>query len=79
LRLRTAPSAGRSTTTPTCSRSGTGSTRRRRTSSANSTEILGDAQPTQSNYEQVLNTVNADAAIGRLQRAASNLNAALGG
>jgi hypothetical protein len=39
----------------------------------------GDAQPTQSNYEQVLNTSNADAAIGRLQRAASNLNTALGG
>lgn len=46
---------------------------------ANSMEILGDAQPTQSNYEQVLNTFDADAAIGRLQRAASNLNAALGG
>jgi hypothetical protein len=46
---------------------------------ANRMEILGDAQPTQSNYEQVLNTFNADAAIGRLQRAASDLNAAVGG
>jgi len=45
---------------------------------ANSMEILGDAQPTQSNYDQVRNTFNVDAAIGRLQRAASNLNAALG-
>jgi hypothetical protein len=46
---------------------------------ANSMEILGDAQPTQANYDQVLNTFDVNAAIARLQRAASNLNAALGG
>ena len=45
---------------------------------ANSMEILGDAQPTQSNYDQVLNTFNVDAAIARLQRAATRVNAALG-
>ena len=46
---------------------------------ANSMEILGDAQPTQSNYNQVLNTFNVDTAIGQLRRAASKLNAALSG
>jgi hypothetical protein len=45
---------------------------------ANSMEILGDAQPTQSNYDQVLNTFNVDTAIAALQRAASRVNAALG-
>ena len=30
---------------------------------ANSLEILGDAQPTQANYDQVLNTFNVNAAI----------------
>ena len=45
---------------------------------ANSMEILGDAQPTQSNYNQVLNTFNVDAAIAQLQRAASKVDAALG-
>jgi hypothetical protein len=46
---------------------------------ANSMEILGDAQPTQSNYNQVLNTFNVNAAIGQLQSAAQKVNAALGG
>ena len=30
---------------------------------ANSLEILGDAQPTQSNYDQVLNTFNLDGRV----------------
>ena len=34
---------------------------------ANSLEILGDAQPTQANYDQVLNTFNVNAAITQLQ------------
>jgi hypothetical protein len=46
---------------------------------ANSMEILGDAQPSQSNYNQVLNTYNVGGAIAQLQGAASELNAALGG
>ena len=41
-------------------------------------EILGDAQPTQSNYDQVLNTFNVNGAIAQLQHAATKLNAALG-
>ena len=36
---------------------------------ANSLEILGDAQPTQANYDQVLNTFNVNAAITQLQGA----------
>jgi hypothetical protein len=46
---------------------------------ANSMEILGDAQPTQSNYNQVLNTFNVGSAITQLQRAATKLNRAAGG
>jgi hypothetical protein len=53
-------------------------TRNAAQSLANSMEILGNAQPTQSNYDQVRNTFNVDAAIARLQRAASKLRAALG-
>jgi hypothetical protein len=34
---------------------------------ANSLEILGDAQPTQANYDQVLNTFNVNSAISQLQ------------
>ncbi len=34
---------------------------------ANSLEILGDAQPTQANYDQVLNTFNLHAAIAQFQ------------
>jgi hypothetical protein len=45
---------------------------------ANSMEILGDAQPTQSNYNQVLNTFNVDAATAQLKRAASKVDAARG-
>jgi hypothetical protein len=45
---------------------------------ANSLEILGDAQPTQSNYNQVLNTYDLNGAIGALRRAVSTLNGAVG-
>ena len=46
---------------------------------ANSLEILGDAQPTQANYDQVRNTFDVNAAIGRLQAAVTNVDHALGG
>jgi hypothetical protein len=46
---------------------------------ANSLEILGDAQPTQSNYDQVLNNFNLNGAIGQLRSAVQKLNAAVGG
>jgi hypothetical protein len=46
---------------------------------ANSLEILGDAQPTQSNYDQVLNNFNLNGAIGQLRGAVSKLNVAAGG
>ncbi len=46
---------------------------------ANSLEILGDAQPTQANYNQVLNTFNVGTAISRLQRAVRAANASTGG
>ncbi len=46
---------------------------------ANSLEILGDAQPTQSNYDQVLNNFNLHGAIGQLRSAVQKLNAAVGG
>ena len=46
---------------------------------ANSLEILGDAQPTQANYNQVLNTFNVGSAISQLQRAVRRANAATGG
>jgi hypothetical protein len=46
---------------------------------ANSLEILGDAQPTQANYDQVRNTFNVSAAIARLQRAVSKVHRSLGG
>ena len=45
---------------------------------ANSLEILGDAQPTQANYNQVLNTFNVDAAITQLQGDVATLSASLG-
>jgi hypothetical protein len=44
---------------------------------ANSLEILGDAQPTQANYEQVLNTFNLDGALEQLKSAIGTLNAHL--
>ena len=46
---------------------------------ANSLEILGDAQPTQANYDQVRNTFDVDSAIGQLKGAVATLHAALGG
>jgi hypothetical protein len=45
---------------------------------ANSLEILGDAQPTQANYDQVLNTFNVNAAITQLQGDVASLSASLG-
>jgi hypothetical protein len=46
---------------------------------ANSLEILGDAQPTQANYDQVRNTFDVNGALGQLRRAVTTLNAALAG
>ena len=45
---------------------------------ANSLEILGDAQPTQANYDQVLNTFNVNAAISQLQGDVTTLGRSLG-
>ena len=45
---------------------------------ANSLEILGDAQPTQANYNQVLNTFNVSSAITQLQRDVTKLDGTLG-
>jgi hypothetical protein len=45
---------------------------------ANSLEILGDAQPTQANYNQVLNTFNVNSAITALQGDVTTLAASLG-
>jgi hypothetical protein len=45
---------------------------------ANSLEILGDAQPTQANYDQVRNTFNVNAAIGQLQSAVRTVNDTIG-
>ena len=45
---------------------------------ANSLEILGDAQPTQANYDQVLNTFNVNAAITQLQADVTKLRDAVG-
>jgi hypothetical protein len=45
---------------------------------ANSLEILGDAQPTQSNYNQVLNTFNLNAAIEQLRGDVQKLDRELG-
>ena len=45
---------------------------------ANSLEILGDAEPTQANYNQVLNTFDVNGALAQLDSAVSKLNAALG-
>jgi hypothetical protein len=46
---------------------------------ANSLEILGDAQPTQANYDQVRNTFDVNAAIAQLQRAVSKVHHSIGG
>jgi hypothetical protein len=45
---------------------------------ANSLEILGDAQPTQANYNQVLNTFNINAAITALQGDVGTVAGSLG-
>jgi hypothetical protein len=45
---------------------------------ANSMEILGDAQPTQANYDQVLNTFNVNNAITSLQKAVAKVQSDLG-
>jgi hypothetical protein len=45
---------------------------------ANSLEILGDAQPTQANYDQVRNTFNVDSAITQLQGDINALRTSLG-
>jgi hypothetical protein len=45
---------------------------------ANSLEILGDAQPTQANYDQVLNTFDVNAAITQLQGDVTTLGASIG-
>jgi hypothetical protein len=46
---------------------------------ANSLEILGDAQPTQSNYNQVLNTFDLNGAIAQVRVDVQKLDRALGG
>ncbi len=46
---------------------------------ANSLEILGDAQPTQANYDQVLNTFNVNAALSQLEGAVTKVNGTLKG
>lgn len=46
---------------------------------ANSLEILGDAQPTQANYNQVLNTFDMNGALAQLRRDVQKLDSALGG
>lgn len=46
---------------------------------ANSLEILGDAQPTQANYDQVLNTFNLNGAIAQLRADVQKLNRSLRG
>jgi hypothetical protein len=46
---------------------------------ANSLEILGDAQPTQANYDKVLNTFNLNAAISQLKSDVARVNDTLGG
>jgi hypothetical protein len=45
---------------------------------ANNLEILGDAQPTQANYDQVLNTFDVHSAITRLHSDVANLGGSLG-
>lgn len=45
---------------------------------ANSLEILGDAQPTQANYDKVLNTFDVNGSIDQLRNAVTRLNGALG-
>ena len=51
---------------------------RRGATLANSLEILGDAEPTQANYNQVLNTFNIASAIQSLQSDVTKLDGQLG-
>ena len=46
---------------------------------ANSLEILGDAQPTQTNYDQVLNTFDLNGAIAQLRGDVQKLDRSLSG
>jgi hypothetical protein len=46
---------------------------------ANSLEILGDAQPTQANYNHVLNTFDLNSALDQLQQAVTTLDASVRG
>ena len=46
---------------------------------ANSLEILGDAQPTQTNYDQVLNTFDLNGAIAQLRGDVEKLDRSLSG
>ncbi len=46
---------------------------------ANSLEILGDAQPTQANYDQVRNTFDVDASVAQLKSSVQALDAHLRG
>jgi len=57
---------------------GLSSTRDAAQTLANSLEILGDAQPTQANYDQVLNTFNVSAAITQLQADVTTLGGSVG-
>jgi hypothetical protein len=45
---------------------------------ANSMEILGDARPSQANYNQVLNTFNVNDAISSLRAAVAKVQSDLG-
>jgi DMSO/TMAO reductase YedYZ molybdopterin-dependent catalytic subunit len=55
------------------------STRNSAQTLANSLEILGDAQPTQANYDQVLNTFDLNGAIAQLRGDVQKLDRSLGG
>jgi len=54
-----------------------GSARNNAQTLANSLEILGDAQPTQANYDEVRNSFDVNGALGQLRNAVTALNAAL--
>ena len=54
-----------------------GSARNNAQTLANSLEILGDAQPTQANYDEVRNSFDVNGALGQLRNAVTALNGAL--
>jgi len=54
-----------------------GSARNNAQTLANSLEILGDAQPTQANYDEVRNSFDVNGALRQLRNAVTALNAAL--